>query len=115
MIKRACVRLINSYQVAREGRPSPCRFYPSCSSYALEALEVHGTGRGLWLAARRLVRCRPFGPSGFDPVPEGHERSPHGDEASESHLAGSEAAQPAPSAPLLARTARVPVPTGSDV
>ncbi|MDO8391422.1 MAG: membrane protein insertion efficiency factor YidD [Actinomycetota bacterium] len=52
-----------------EGRPSPCRFTPSCSSYAIEALEVHGTWRGLWLAARRLLRCRPFGPSGFDPVP----------------------------------------------
>jgi len=57
MIKRACVRLLHSYQGAREGRPSPCRFYPSCSSYALEALEVHGTGRGLWLATRRLLRC----------------------------------------------------------
>ncbi len=70
MIKRACVRMIHAYQVAREGRPSPCRFYPSCSSYAIEALEVHGARRGLWLTARRLARCRPLGPSGFDPVPE---------------------------------------------
>ncbi len=76
MIKRACVRLIHAYQVAREGRPSPCRFTPSCSSYALEAIEVHGARRGLWLSARRLARCRPFGPSGFDPVPEPKLRRP---------------------------------------
>lgn len=63
------MRLILAYQRAVEGRPSPCRFTPSCSSYALEALEVHGRRRGLWLAVRRLLRCRPFGPSGWDPVP----------------------------------------------
>ncbi len=61
---------INWYQRAFEGRPSPCRFYPSCSSYAHEALELHGTTRGLRLTVRRLARCRPFGPSGFDPVPD---------------------------------------------
>jgi len=61
---------IGWYQRAADGRPSPCRFYPSCSTYAHEALELHGTGRGLWLTVRRLARCRPFGPSGFDPVPD---------------------------------------------
>ncbi len=66
--------LINWYQRAAEGRPSPCRFSPSCSSYAHEALHVHGTGRGLLLTVRRLVRCRPFGPSGFDPVPDAASR-----------------------------------------
>jgi hypothetical protein len=70
------VRAVDWYQRAMEGRPSPCRFTPSCSSYAREALTVHGTRRGLWLTARRLVRCRPFGPSGFDPVPEPHSPSP---------------------------------------
>ncbi len=64
------VRMIEWYQRGVEGRPSPCRFTPSCSAYAKEALEVHGTRRGLWLTVRRLTRCRPFGPSGFDPVPE---------------------------------------------
>lgn len=64
------VRAVDSYQRAMDGRPSPCRFTPSCSSYAREALIVHGSRRGLWLTLRRLVRCRPLGPSGFDPVPE---------------------------------------------
>lgn len=63
------IRSIRWYQRLVEGRPSPCRFFPSCSSYALEALEVHGTRRGGWLTIRRLARCRPLGPSGFDPVP----------------------------------------------
>ena len=63
------LKAIRFYQVGREGRPSPCRFYPSCSHYAAEAIEVHGSGRGLWLTIRRLSRCRPFGPSGVDPVP----------------------------------------------
>jgi putative membrane protein insertion efficiency factor len=58
------------YQRAVAGRPSPCRFSPGCSSYAHEAITVHGTGRGGWLTLRRLLRCRPFGPSGYDPVPE---------------------------------------------
>lgn len=64
------LRSIASYQEAMAGRPSPCRFTPSCSTYAYEALCVHGVRRGLWLTLRRLARCRPFGSSGFDPVPE---------------------------------------------
>jgi putative membrane protein insertion efficiency factor len=70
MIRRGILRAIEWYQVAREGRPSPCRFTPSCSEYCREAVEVHGARRGVWLGMRRLSRCRPFGPSGFDPVPE---------------------------------------------
>lgn len=62
---------IRAYQRVRAGRPSPCRFTPSCSTYALEALEVHGAARGSWLAARRLARCHPWGGHGFDPVPPG--------------------------------------------
>lgn len=64
------VRAVRWYQRLVEGRPSPCRFTPSCSSYAIEAFERHGTWRGGVLSARRLLRCRPFGPSGWDPVPE---------------------------------------------
>ena len=63
------IRLVMAYQRVVQGRPSPCRFTPSCSTYAVEALEVHGSARGLWLTVRRLARCRPFGPSGWDPVP----------------------------------------------
>lgn len=69
-MRKVLLRGIHWYQGAREGRPSPCRFTPSCSEYAKQAIETHGSGRGVWLATRRLVRCRPFGPSGFDPVPE---------------------------------------------
>ncbi|HET6582644.1 MAG TPA: membrane protein insertion efficiency factor YidD [Nannocystaceae bacterium] len=47
-----------------------CRFYPSCSHYACEALETHGLARGLGLAVRRVLRCHPFHPGGVDPVPE---------------------------------------------
>ena len=46
-----------------------CRFEPTCSAYAEEAVRVHGAWHGVWLAARRLARCHPFGRSGFDPVP----------------------------------------------
>jgi putative membrane protein insertion efficiency factor len=64
----ACVR---GYQQVGAGRPSPCRFVPSCSNYALEALEAHGAIRGAWLSLRRLTRCHPWGGHGWDPVPEG--------------------------------------------
>lgn len=50
--------------------PSSCRFYPTCSAYALEALEKHGVLGGGWLTLRRILRCHPFGGCGCDPVPD---------------------------------------------
>jgi putative membrane protein insertion efficiency factor len=48
---------------------SRCRFFPSCSEYAAEAVEKHGTGKGVRLALQRIFRCHPWNPGGFDPVP----------------------------------------------
>jgi uncharacterized protein len=56
--------------------PPACRYLPSCSDYALEALAVHGPVRGIGLAARRLARCHPWGGSGYDPVPPPHSTDP---------------------------------------
>jgi putative membrane protein insertion efficiency factor len=54
-----------------------CKFYPSCSVYAQEAIATHGARRGSWLALKRLLRCRPFTKGGFDPVPEADELDFH--------------------------------------
>jgi putative membrane protein insertion efficiency factor len=63
-------KMIRGYQVLVSPLlPPSCRFTPSCSQYALEAVTRHGALRGSWLAACRLARCHPFHPGGFDPVP----------------------------------------------
>ena len=67
---RTALVLVRLYQAARAGRPSPCRYDPSCSAYAATALERFGAARGSWLAARRLGRCHPWGGFGPDPVPD---------------------------------------------
>jgi putative membrane protein insertion efficiency factor len=70
VIARLLVLLVRFYQrFIGPGLPPACRYYPSCSAYAVEALTRHGAARGSWLAARRLLRCHPFHPGGVDPVP----------------------------------------------
>jgi len=65
--------LIRAYQLTLSPLLGPrCRFYPSCSQYALEAVGQHGALRGSWLALRRLARCHPWHAGGYDPVP--HDR-----------------------------------------
>lgn len=80
MIARLLVLLVRIYQrLIGPGLPKACRFYPSCSCYAVTALERHGALRGSWLTVRRLARCHPFHPGGVDDVPEvAPERSARG-------------------------------------
>lgn len=73
-MRRVMVVLIRLYQHLFSGRPSPCRYTPSCSAYAIDAIETHGAARGSWLAVRRVSRCHPWGGHGFDPVPTPKER-----------------------------------------
>jgi hypothetical protein len=68
--RRIVMLPIRGYQkFISPGLPPSCRFSPSCSQYALEAVSKHGALKGMWLGARRLVRCHPFNPGGYDPVP----------------------------------------------
>lgn len=70
-MRAALSLLIRAYQlVLSPWLGSRCRFSPSCSEYAIEALRVHGTLRGSWLAVKRLGRCHPWHAGGYDPVPE---------------------------------------------
>ncbi len=69
-VKRVLIALIRVYQWTLSRLLGPCcRFYPSCSDYAIEALRTRGCVAGLWLGTQRLLRCHPFHPGGFDPVP----------------------------------------------
>jgi uncharacterized protein len=70
-VKHAALLAIRAYQKTKPWLipASTCRFYPSCSVYGYEAIERHGIVKGGWLAVRRICRCHPFNPGGFDPVP----------------------------------------------
>ena len=69
-MRRLLILGVRAYQVGIGPLlPASCRYYPSCSAYAIEALEKHGAMRGTWLSARRILRCHPFRPGGYDPVP----------------------------------------------
>ena len=68
--QRAGVTLVRAYQLLfAPFSGGACRFEPSCSTYAIEAIETHGLRRGLWLTLRRVARCHPFAQPGIDPVP----------------------------------------------
>lgn len=70
VLARPLIWLVNLYRIAiSPWLGGNCRFQPTCSEYAIEALQTHGVLRGSWLAARRIVRCNPWGGSGYDPVP----------------------------------------------
>ena len=76
-MQTALIILVKTYRVAVSPMLGPrCRFHPTCSAYALEALRQFGAARGAWLAVRRIARCHPWHPGGYDPVPPVREPAP---------------------------------------
>ncbi|WLD56785.1 membrane protein insertion efficiency factor YidD [Salinispirillum sp. LH 10-3-1] len=72
-------KIVRGYQVAISPLMAPrCRFYPTCSSYAIEALEKHGAVKGSWLTIKRISKCHPLHPGGLDPVPDPNNPHVHG-------------------------------------
>ena len=101
-VRRALLAAIGFYSRAiSPALPPRCRFAPTCSAYAAEAVERHGAARGTWLAVRRLAKCAPWHPGGWDPVPPprtGTDRDHHASSTT-GPLPGSGAPHPEPSAP----------------
>jgi hypothetical protein len=113
-VARALLATIGFYSRAiSPALPPRCRFAPTCSAYAAEAVAVHGAARGSWLALLRLLRCAPWHPGGYDPVPPRHESSPTTGTrddartsmtaAPSSGAAADEAHRPAPETPPASR------------
>ena len=100
---RLLVLLLTGYRRFVSPMLAPrCRFYPSCSAYALEAVQVHGALRGSWLAARRLSRCHPFHAGGLDPVP-GRAGEPGPDAAEAALSPGASRGSGGPECPIRSR------------
>lgn len=71
MLREGAIAVVRTYQATlRPWLGGACRFHPSCSEYAIEALRIHGCARGGWMALRRIGRCHPLGGRGWDPVPQ---------------------------------------------
>jgi putative membrane protein insertion efficiency factor len=69
MLKKLVIVVVKGYQKAAFLKTPSCRFYPSCSNYSIQAIEKYGVIKGGWLTAKRIIRCHPFNPGGYDPVP----------------------------------------------
>jgi putative membrane protein insertion efficiency factor len=97
-VRRALLAVIRFYsQAISPALPARCRFYPSCSAYAAEAVARHGAARGSWLALRRLAKCAPWHPGGVDLVPAAPPGTPDPDGASST--AADPEPRPTPTAP----------------
>lgn len=78
LFARALISFVRAYQLILSPLLGPrCRFQPTCSSYAVEAITVHGGLKGGWLAAKRILKCHPWGGFGYDPVPKGTNQAAH--------------------------------------
>lgn len=91
--------------------PPRCRFYPTCSAYAGEAVALHGAGRGMWLALRRILKCAPWHPGGVDRVPQ--PRVPQPRSGTPGRHRSSISVQPAPDGAAPSTRAMPPAPDGA--
>ncbi len=103
-VRRLLLAVIGFYSRAvSPALPARCRFYPTCSAYAAEAIARHGAARGTWLAVRRLAKCAPWHPGGVDLVPPARPGTPDPDRASSTTVAHDQAADATPTAPPATR------------
>ncbi len=68
LMQRLCLKLIDIYRFFSKLTPATCRFYPTCSVYAKQAIEKYGVTKGVWLGIKRICRCHPFNSGGYDPL-----------------------------------------------